>query len=155
NSSDSTKVGTTIALKANVEEDVLQLDGYQWEKTGRDENDLQGAWLITGRERNGELSRSIPGARKTMKILNGGRFQWIAYNTETGQFFGTGGGTYEAKDGKYTENIEFFSRDSSRIGASLGFDYEVKDREWHHSGNNSRGEPLLEIWTLRSALEGQ
>ena len=26
-----------------------------------------------------------------MKILSGSRFQWIAYNTETRQFMGTGG----------------------------------------------------------------
>ena len=43
-----------------------------------------------------------------MKILTGSRFQWIAYNTETKQFFGTGGGSYTAKNGVYTENIEFF-----------------------------------------------
>lgn len=60
-----------------------------------------------------------PGARKTIKILSGTRFQWAAINSETGEFFGTGGGNYTFKDGKYTENIEYFSRDASRVGASL------------------------------------
>ena len=31
-------------------------------------------------------------------------------------------------DGKYTENIEFFSRDNNRVGASLSFDYEIKEK---------------------------
>ena len=82
-----------------------------------------------------------------MKILSGTRFQWIAYNTETKEFLGTGGGTYTTDNGKYTENIEFFSRDDSRVGASLEFDYEVKDGKWHHKGESSKGDPIYEIWS--------
>jgi hypothetical protein len=81
--------------------------------------------------------------------LSGTRFQWIAYNTETRQFMGTGGGTYSTKDGKYTENIDFFSRDNSRVGASLQFDFELKDNDWHHKGLSSKGDPIYEIWSLR------
>lgn len=116
---------------------------------------LAGPWLITGRKRNGEISRRTPGARKTMKILSGTRFQWIAYNVDTGEFFGTGGGTYTTADGKYVENIDFFSRDGSRVGASLDFDYklELASGEWHHSGFSGKGDPMFEIWTLRSVLD--
>jgi len=71
----------------------------------------------------------------------------MAINTETKEFFGTGGGTYTFKDGKYTENIEFFSRDSSRVGASLSFDGSVNNNVWTHTGFSSRGEPIHEEWT--------
>ena len=50
------------------------------------------------------------------------------------------------ENGKYTEHIEFFSRDSSRVGASLGFDGKIENGAWHHSGLSSRGEPIYEIW---------
>jgi hypothetical protein len=110
---------------------------------------LYGAWLITGRERDGKMTTRKPGARKTMKILSGIRFQWIAFNSETMEFRATGGGTYTTEDGKYTERIEFFSRDSSRIGAELGFDYELKNDEWHHSGKSSKGQPIYEVWSHR------
>lgn len=111
---------------------------------------LAGAWLMSGRKRDGEIQqRDIDRPRKTMKILSGTRFQWIAYNTETKQFMGTGGGTYTTLDGKYTENLEFFSRDDSRVGASLPFNYELIDGNWHHSGKSSKGDPLYEIWSLR------
>ncbi|WP_420317280.1 membrane or secreted protein [Ekhidna sp.] len=113
--------------------------------------DLAGAWLMSGRKRNGEIQeRDTSRPRKTMKILSGTRFQWIAYNTETKQFMGTGGGTYSTVNGKYTENIEFFSRDDSRVGASLEFTYELKDGKWHHSGKSSKGDPLYEIWSVRN-----
>jgi hypothetical protein len=84
-----------------------------------------------------------------MKILSGTRFQWIAYNTETKEFKGTGGGTYTTHDGEYTENIKFFSRDDTRVGASLKFNYELVDGHWHHSGLSSKGQPIHEIWSVR------
>ena len=118
-----------------------------WERISENNNDLTGNWVITGRKRNEEMSRMTPGDRRTIKILGGDRFQWVAFNSATGEFFGTGGGTYSAKNGNYTENIQFFSRDNNRVGASLGFDYEVKDGEWHHSGKSSKGDPMYEIWS--------
>ncbi|PZX59772.1 hypothetical protein LV84_00981 [Algoriphagus ratkowskyi] len=118
-----------------------------WEKVSEEKDDLTGNWVITGRKRGEEITRSTPAARRTVKILSGGRFQWIAFNSETKEFSGTGGGTYTAKNGKYIENITFFSRDDSRVGASLDFNYEVIDGEWHHTGLSSKGDPIYEIWT--------
>jgi len=111
---------------------------------------LEGAWLMSGRYRDGKKqTRSIDRPRKTMKLLSGKRFQWIAYNTETKQFMGTGGGTYTTKDGVYSENIEFFSRDNSKAGLKLQFDFEIIDDEWNHKGFSSKGDPLHEIWVKR------
>jgi hypothetical protein len=87
------------------------------------------------------------GPRKTLKICSGGRFQWMAINPETKEFFGTGGGTYTLKDGKYTETLEFFSRDNSRVGASLGFDAKVEGNKWQHTGKSSKGDRVNEVWT--------
>ena len=69
---------------------------------------------------------------------------------ETMDFRGTGGGKYAADQGSYTEVIEYFSRDNSRVGAELGFSYERKGNDWHHTGKNSKGEPLYEIWSIRN-----
>lgn len=111
---------------------------------------LAGAWLMSARKQNGVLAeRSTDQPRKTMKILSGTRFQWIAYDTETKQFMGTGGGHYTTINGVYTENIEFFSRDKSRVGASLNFTYELQEGDWHHSGLSSKGDPIYEVWSLR------
>lgn len=145
-------IGTDKTYSLTVEGDTLTLlssdnNTQIWHRISDREDELSGNWVITGRERDGELSRMSPGDRRTIKILGGGRFQWVAFNSETKEFSGTGGGTYTAEDGKYTENIEFFSRDDSRVGASLEFDYELKDGEWHHRGKSSKGEPMYEIWS--------
>jgi hypothetical protein len=112
--------------------------------------DLDGTWLFatrgpdTGQERRGNES-----PRKTLKFLQDGYFQWIAYNTETMQFSGTGGGRFTAIDGNYTETITYFSRDNSRVGAMLDFQYDLQGKDWHHKGENSRGESMYEIWARR------
>lgn len=113
---------------------------------------LAGAWLITGRMVEGVMHPITPGVRKTMKILSGTRFQWIAYNSETKEFFGTGGGTYTSQKGVYTETIEFFSRDSTRVGAKLDFQFSLPEGNWRHTGKSSKGEPIDEQWTERAKL---
>jgi hypothetical protein len=114
---------------------------------------LAGAWLITGRFNNGEMNKITPGARRTMKILSGTRFQWIAYNVDTKEFMGTGGGTYTTVDGKYTESIDFFSRDQTRVGMSLSFDFALTpEGDWRHSGKSSKGDPIDEVWSKREKL---
>lgn len=149
-------VGTSETWKMKQKGSNLQLKGVgpdgKWQAIDQGvTTPLSGPWLFSGRKRDGEVTRvdMTTRPRKTMKILTGGRFQWIAYNTETGEFFGTGGGAYTAENGVYTENIEFFSRDDNRVGAKLEFQFEVVDEDWRHSGKSSSGEPMYEFWSRR------
>lgn len=152
---DPEQVGTTNRYTLDFTDGKIVISGKVkgeekieiWERVSSEKDDLTRNWVITGRKRDGEISEMTPGARRTVKILSGGRFQWIAFNSETKEFSGTGGGTYEAKDGKYVENITFFSRDDSRVGAQLEFEFEVIDGKWHHSGMSSTGSPIYEIWS--------
>lgn len=157
NTLDSTVVGTSKELNYTIKNGRLQLEDVEkgvvmqqtWARIDElsTNSPLEGTWQITGRAgEDGTINPMRRGPRKTLKILTKDRFQWIAFNTETKQFSGTGGGTYTAETGKYTENIEFFSRDSSRVGASLSFNYEVKDGKWIHSGKSSTGKDINEIW---------
>jgi hypothetical protein len=134
----------------NKEGLLIDLNGKKgpWKKLDNATENLSGLWHITARMQNGVI---VPihqtGPRKTVKLLTATRFQWAAINPETKEFFGTGGGTYRFKNGKYTEHIEFFSRDSSRVGASLSFDGSLQEGAWHHSGLSSRGDKIYEVWS--------
>lgn len=122
----------------------------KWEKISKDSLPLQGKWLMAGRVNGAqERRRDTNRPRKTMKILVDGYFQWIAFNTMSFSFHGTGGGSYAAAEGTYTETIDYFSRDNNKVGISLGFDYFKKGMDWHHKGFSSKGDPLHEIWTYR------
>lgn len=157
-----------LEFNSNYEKDSITQSKYQFEMNGEElilnsgekislypsatkMQELDGQWLFgtrgpdKGQERRGDSK-----ARKTLKFLQKGRFQWIAYNIETMRFSGTGGGSFTSDQGVYQENIEYFSRDNSRVGAKLNFDFEVKENDWHHTGNNSRGEPMYEIWMRRN-----
>lgn len=153
---DTNQVGTTQQFNTKLKADFIKLKGNgapkgKWMDVDQGQTTpLTGSWLISGRKRNGEIRRNnIDRPRKTMKILTGTRFQWIAYDVEKKAFYGTGGGTYTAENGVYTENIKFFSRDNSRVGASLKFEFAVEDGDWIHSGKSSKGDPLYEIWSTR------
>lgn len=153
NSDSPEAVGREVSFEIKVSDTTLEIVGSGMKFTRIDEGtpgQLQGAWLMSGRIKDGKTEiRDTDQPRKTMKILSGTRFQWIAYNTETKQFMGTGGGTYTTLNTEYTENIEFFSRDVTKVGLSLSFNYDLIDGNWHHSGFSSKGDPINEIWSLR------
>lgn len=153
NTTNAERVGSEVSFKIAVTDSILSIVGTEMQLKRIDNGTpgkLQGAWLMSGRVRDGKTQeRDTSRPRKTMKILSGTRFQWIAYNTETKEFKGTGGGTYTTINGVYTENIEFFSRDDTRVGASLEFNYRIIDGKWNHTGLSSKGAPIHEIWSLR------
>lgn len=135
-----TKKGLTLSLPEKMEFTSKQSKAL----------DLDGKWLITGRGGvDFDKTKVMNRPRKTMKFLINGHFQWIAYNSDTFDFLGTGGGTYTAKDGVYTEHIKFFSRDNSRVGAALDFTYALKKGDWQHSGKSSKGKDIYEVWSIR------
>lgn len=154
-SSDSTQVGLTKVMPYSVTGSVLIFNNDKfW--TRIDDNTpgaLPGAWEIVGRKRDGvmqDLSERRTGSRKTMKIMSGTRFQWIAFDVDTKQFIATGGGTYRTtEEGMYVEKISFFSKDATRVGRSLSFDFKLRNGDWIHKGFSSQGKPVHEVWSKR------
>lgn len=121
-----------------------------WKKISSPDQQLEGKWLMAGRVKEEvEQRRDLTGARKTMKLLLDGYFQWTAFNTATFRFMGCGGGVYTAKNGDYVEHIDYFSRDDSRVGKVLPFSYAEKGNDWYHKGLSSKGKPMHEIWHRR------
>ena len=149
----SERVGDELTFEVLITNNSLSIPDANWKFSKIDDGmpgELNGAWLMSGRYRNGEKQmRSTDRPRKTMKILSGTRFQWIAFDTEKKEFKGTGGGTYTTINGKYSEKIEFFSRDNSRVGMNLEFNYDIDKGNWIHKGKTSKGDPLHEIWVKR------
>ncbi|MEK9612497.1 MAG: hypothetical protein VW080_01065 [Flavobacteriaceae bacterium] len=146
----------TIELEFNSDHSKNPTTQFQltqsmdWKKISRDAIDLNGKWLMAGRVTDeGERRRDTTRPRKTMKFLLDGFFQWIAFNTETMQFFGSGGGYYSAEEGIYTEHIEYFSRNNQSVGRVLPFNYRLNGADWHHEGFSSKGDPMHEIWSFR------
>ena len=144
-----------LEFNSNYDQDSIKnfsiIKTSKWKNISKSNDILKGKWVMSGRYNNGEFrTRNTDLPRKTMKILIDGFFQWIAFNTETFKFSGSGGGEYETIDGKYIEIIQYFSRDDSRVGAVLDFNYEIKNKDWYHSGLSSKGNTINEVWTIRN-----
>lgn len=152
NSADKNKVGQLHEYAFTHQDDTITTimpEGglsMTWKRIDAGNEHLAGNWRITQRKQGDQMVDIPLRSRRTLKLLTSTRFQWAAINIETGEFSGTGGGTYTFKDGKYIENIEFFSRDSSRVGMSLSFDGKLESAKWIHSGKSSKGDPIYEIW---------
>ena len=151
NSSDSGKVGQEIMMKISLTNDALNIviegESVQFKRIDEGNAPLAGVWKITARKQGDKLEPiHQTGSRKTLKMLTDSRFQWFAIDPKTKIFSGTGGGTYTFINGKYTENIDFFSRDNKRVGAGLTFDGKLENGKWHHSGLSSKGDPIYEVW---------
>ncbi len=150
NTTNKDQVGKTFKYVFEAAGDQLSTDisGQKeiWKRLDDGSGPLCGNWRITDRMQGDKLVPMPLASRRTLKLLSGTRFQWAAINIETGEFFGTGGGTYTFANGKYTENIAFFSRDSSRVGALLSFDDKAEADVWTHTGLSSRGDKIHEIW---------
>jgi len=77
----------------------------------------------------------------------------VSYNVMTRKFFDAGGGTQTSVNGKYVENIEYFTKTAQSVGKSVEFSYSVLDGDWRHKGQKSTGGPLDECWTKRKLIE--
>lgn len=157
NSDKKERVDSIFTFPLTIANDFIEVshNGRKLKFTQVDDGkgSLVGNWQISGRMQQGKFSPMAAGARKTIKILSGKRFQWIAFNASTKEFFGTGGGSYTYENGNYTEKIEFFPRDSTRVGSSLSFADRTEDGEWYHTGKSSNGEALFEVWKKASRID--
>ncbi|MGB2404575.1 MAG: hypothetical protein ACPIA1_04480 [Flavobacteriaceae bacterium] len=148
-------VSVSFEFNSNIEADQLKTKLYRpdasWKKISKTDQLLEEKWLMAGRVKpEGEQRRDLNRSRKTMKLLLDGYFQWIAFDTSSFRFMGSGGGTYTAKKGTYVETLDYFSRDNSKVGKVLPFTFTRKNNDWYHQGLNSKGNPMHEIWHWRN-----
>lgn len=151
NSEDKNEVGKSYdviySLSGNTLNTNVEGNSQSWKRLDEGKKNLAGNWRITQRKVDGKMNDMPLRSRRTLKLLTETHFQWAAINIETGEFSGTGGGRYTFENGKYTEHIEFFSRDNSRVGAALTFDGKLENSNWIHSGLSSKGDPIYEVWS--------
>ncbi len=158
NSMDTSEVGKEIIddIQITTGKLVTKQTSETWSRLDDGKpGELMGAWIITGNFINDTASkRANPFfPRRTMKVLSGKYFHWIAYNVATKAFMNAGGGTYTTANGKYTENIEFFTKTPESVGKSLAFDYSFVNGNWRHKGQKSTGGAMDECWSRRETLE--
>jgi hypothetical protein len=102
---------------------------------------LDGTWeLVSG--------QPLPKGARDIKIISGGHFIFVAYDSEKGKPLYTGGGTFILNGSAYTEHVDFASDEISAglAGKDQSFTVAVDGDSFTQKGTLSNGKPLLEIW---------
>lgn len=132
---DSTAVGKTYSFDYRLEQDRFIQSGYinsdkyqnyliKEEMTkiipvcNLNDASLEGAWFLKEAFLEGKPDFSAP--MEQIKIYAYPRFAWARYNTATGQFLGTGGGSYYFDGKKLIEHLEYMTYD-----LAIGSDVEI------------------------------
>ena len=105
---------------------------------------LEGTWEIVS-------ARPLPpppkGVRE-IKIILGGHFVFVRYDTEKGKPIYVGGGTYTLNGTSYTEHIDFMSQaiSAGMVGKDQPFTVTVEGDTLTQTGALSNGQSLAETW---------
>jgi len=102
---------------------------------------LDGTWeLVSGQQ--------LPEGARDIKIISGGHFIFVAYDTEKGKPLYTGGGTYILNANSYAEHIVFASDEISAglVGKDQPFTVKVDGDTFTQTGTLSNGKGLSETW---------
>ena len=101
---------------------------------------LEGTWeLVSGQQ--------IPKGARDIKIIAGGHFIFVAYDTQDGKPLYTGGGTYILNGTSYTEHMDLASEPiSALVAKDQRFTVKVDGNTFTQTGTLSNGKGLSEIW---------
>jgi hypothetical protein len=102
---------------------------------------LDGTWeLVSGQQ--------FPKGTRDIKMISGGHFIFVAYDTEKGKPLYTGGGTYFLNGSSYTEHIDFASEEiaAGLVGKDQPFTVKLDGDTFTQKGTRSNGKYLSETW---------
>ena len=102
---------------------------------------LDGTWEMAS-------GQPLPKGARDIKIISGGHFIFVAYDTEQGKPLYTGGGTYILNGSSYTEHMDFASDQISAglIGKDQPFTVKMDGDTFTQTGTLSNGKGLSETW---------
>lgn len=109
-----------------------------WGGTG---DKIEGQWeLVSG--------QNLPSGWKEIKLISGGHFIWVIYDTQKKNTAYTGGGTYKIEGDHYTEHVEFMTVDGADalIGKDQPFTVKWQGNNLVITGTMSNGGALTETW---------
>jgi len=154
NTEDSTLVGLTVANVFTVDNKKLTVAqgplAGTWSRIEEKASPTplsNALWRLRAKEnKDFKMQTVFKGPFKTIKIFSGQYFQWASFNIDTHQFFGTFGGVFSKNKDKYSEKINFSSKNIKEVGTSFQYDCVLNGKDWIHAGQTSKGERTHEIW---------
>lgn len=103
---------------------------------------VEGTWELVS------AGQQLPKGTREIKMISGGHFVWVVYDTEKGKPIYTGGGTYTLNGISYTEHVDFMSDEISAgiVGKDQPFTIKMDGNTLAQTGALSNGQSLSETW---------
>lgn len=94
----------------------------------------EGAFKVVESQYGNDPAATGTGKQTILKIFKDG--YWIAafFGDPEMPFSGSGGGTFNIKDGKYIETLNFYSWDSTAVGDVYTFNYKLSGNSYTQEG---------------------
>lgn len=113
---------------------------------------LQGTWKLLASKWNADTKQFADNT--VYKIYTRSRFAFVYFNPADHSFTGAGGGSYAVDGNQFTERLEYFSFDTTAVGSTQTFHFEIKDGIFHQSGTlNTEKYPGYQIHEFYQRIE--
>jgi hypothetical protein len=155
---DSTAVGKAFKFDCKVMKDDFEQKGFvnsqkypnhlvfeEYKRINPElslkDSSLEGVWFLQSTVWDGDDAFKAPISE--MKIYAYPRFAWAQFNTETRQFVGAGGGTYQYDGSTVMEKIDYFTFD---MAMGINFKVDVFMKPDGQMQQTSWGGRMVELW---------
>lgn len=114
---------------------------------------LNGAYKMSKMKYQNDKDWVAADERFSIKVFKDGYWFSGALKKGNKEFSGLCGGTYDLKNGKYNEHIDFYSWDSTAVGTTVTMDYKISPKEFQQFGKmNSAKYTNYEINEIRARV---
>jgi hypothetical protein len=107
---------------------------------------LVGTWRLVS-AKSGGTTIAFPPGTTIYKHVTPTHFVWLHYDRQ-GKITQAGGGSYIVNGNRYDETPEYGLGDGilPLIGKRQSFTVRIADGRWYHSGKETNGDVIEEIW---------
>lgn len=107
---------------------------------------LVGSWRLVS-AKSGGVTIDFPAGTTILKHLTPTHFVWLHHDRQ-GKITQAGGGSYFVSGNRYDETPEYGLGDGilPLIGKRQSFTVRIAEGRWYHSGKETSGDVIEEIW---------
>lgn len=105
-----------------------------------------GSWRLLSAKENGK-ALDLPSGTTILKHVTPTDFMFVYYD-QSGQITAAGGGPYTLQGSRYEETLEYGIGAGVKplLGKPQVFTLRIDGTHWYHSGNESDGTVVEEVW---------
>ncbi len=140
-------LGIILLVNGCTRQQAASNQANKADKLALDRKDIEGTWvLICFKNPQDSAFTYMKAPNRSTKMFTASHFSFAIYSIENKKFDMAGGGTYQLAGNTYTEQIEYFTLDSSWVGRRLEFTLQLHKDTLHQVRILRDGRKMEEYW---------